>query len=160
MKKINNQGALARLGKQIELSDFESKVLIGNSAEHGSADTEAPFVVLKYFQMGHECFSDWTTQELKQLSAFNHKLSQMTWRQVLQTSGKGQNKTGVAYTPYDVATVKHGGAKQCLQSVQNLISLDIRFFELRVDQKMRVHGFRAKSAFFLVLLDREHAVFA
>jgi hypothetical protein len=36
---------------------------------------------------------------------------------------------------------------------------DLTFFELRVTQQARVHGFRVKSAFFLVWLDREHRIY-
>jgi len=39
------------------------------------------------------------------------------------------------------------------------LSPEISLIELRVSQKMRVHGFQSQSAFFMVLLDREHKVF-
>ena len=44
--------------------------------------------------------------------------------------------------------------------VEDLLSEDINFFELRVNQnKLRVHGFQSHSAFFLVMLDRNHEAF-
>ena len=91
-------------------------------------------------------------------SGFVSNLRERTWRQVLETSGKGENKAGLGYTPYEISKTK-SGAEDHLKEVQKSIGEDITFFELRVTQKMRVHGFRAKAAFFLVLLDRGHKVF-
>jgi len=42
--------------------------------------------------------------------------------------------------------------------VLEAISPDLGFFELRVTQKARVHGFRSANAFFLVFLDKDHAI--
>lgn len=142
-----------------KLSPIEEKVLsLSNTMSGVSSDNDSPFVVLKYFRHTFECFSAWEKDELKSFSDFITSLRQRTWRQVLETSGKGENKAGLAYTPYDVSKVKNG-AEDHLKEVRKQIGDDITFFELRVNQKMRVHGFRAKAAFFLVLLDREHRVF-
>lgn len=46
-----------------------------------------------------------------------------------------------------------------MEKVSRVLSEDIGFFELRISQKIRVHGFQAQTAFFLVLLDRGHRVF-
>jgi len=143
----------------VKLSPIEEKVLsLANTFSGGSPDNDNPFVNLKYFRESFECFSAWQKDELKAFTDFIGSLRQRTWRQVLETSGKGENKTGLAYTPYEIATTKNGAEEQ-LKEVQKLIGDDITFFELRVNQKIRVHGFRAKAAFFLVLLDREHRVF-
>ena len=40
----------------------------------------------------------------------------------------------------------------------NNLSEDIKMFELRVDDKMRVHGFRIEQYFYLCYLDREHKI--
>jgi len=142
-----------------KLSPIEEKVFsLNNTMNGGSADNENPFVTLKYFCNAFECFSVWEKDELKSFSDFISALRDRTWRQVLETSGKGDNKAGLAYTQYDIATIKNG-AEEHLKRVRKQIGDDITFFELRVNQKMRVHGFRAKAAFFLVLLDREHRVF-
>lgn len=142
----------------VKLSPLEEKAFsLANALSGGSADQDNPFVTLKYYREAFECFSAWEKDELKAFSDFVSALRDRTWRQVLETSGK-ENKAGLAYTPYDVATTK-GGAEDHLNSVKKLIGEDIPFFELRVTQKIRVHGFRMKAAFFLVLLDREHRVF-
>lgn len=145
--------------KHEKLSPIEAKVLsLATTFDGGSSDNDNPYVALKYFRQTFECFSAWEKDELKAFSSFLGSVQGRTWRQVLETSGKGENKTGLAYTPYEINTTKNG-AESHLKEVRKLISEDIGFFELRVDQKMRVHGFRAKAAFFLVLLDREHRVF-
>jgi len=66
----------------------------------------------------------------------------------------------LAYTKYEIDEVKSEAIKSRLKSVEKEISEDINFFELRVNQdKLRVHGFQSQSAFFLVVLDRNHEVF-
>ncbi len=141
------------------LSVIEEKVFsLANAKSGGSADNENPFVTLKYFRNSFECFSVWERDELKSFSDFISDLRQRTWRQVLETSGKGGAKVGLGYTPYEINTTKNG-AEGHLDNVRKQIGEDITFFELRINQKIRVHGFRAKAAFFLVLLDREHRVF-
>jgi len=142
-----------------KLSPIEERVLsLSNTMSGNSADNDNPFVALKYFRDAFECFSVWEKDELKTFSEFISSLRRRTWRQVLETSGKRENKVGLAYTPYDITTTKNG-AEEHLKVVREQIGDDITFFELRVSQKIRVHGFRAKAAFFLVLLDREHRVF-
>ena len=140
------------------LSPIEEKVFsLSNAASTGSTDQENPFVTLKYYQNTFECFSKWEKTELKSFSEFISRLRKLTWRQVLETSGKS-SKTGFGYTPYDISTAK-SVAKEHLNGVRTIVGDDITFFELRVTQKMRVHGFRMRAAFFLVLLDRDHRVF-
>lgn len=152
--KINKQAQ--SLGK---LSPIEEKVFsLCGAMGGGSADNENPFVTLKYFSHSFECFSAWEKEELKCFSDFLSSLRQRTWRQVLETSGKAGSKVGLGYTAYDLSTVKTS-AEEHLRKARSEIGDDITFFELRLNQKMRVHGFRAKAAFFLVLLDREHRVF-
>ncbi len=116
-----------------------------------------PYVVLKYFQKDWECFSAWTKDELGQFSNFLATLGGHTWGSVYKSGGKGQNKAGLGYTPYKVEEMKAGGPH--VKKVLAGLSPEISLIELRVSQKMRVHGFQSQSAFFMVLLDREHKVF-
>ncbi|HDY7656850.1 TPA: hypothetical protein RQK04_003165 [Vibrio vulnificus] len=118
-----------------------------------------PYVALKYFNSDWQCFSAWQPSELKEFSRFLDKLSNMTWQQVYDTSGK-KSKRGMAYTPYNIDDVRSSGIKQKLKDVQKKLSEDKTFFELRVNQNaLRVHGFQSQSAFFLVALDRGHEAF-
>ncbi|MBD8144292.1 hypothetical protein [Pantoea agglomerans] len=116
-----------------------------------------PYVILKYFQDDWECFSDWKKEELKQFSTFVKKLSNYTWGNIYETGGKVGNKTGFGYTKYHLSEMKSG--KETIKKVQSLIDPELAFFELRINDKLRVHGFQSQSAFFLVMLDREHRVF-
>lgn len=128
------------------LSDIEAKFL-------GVSDKEDNvFVVLKYFDDSYECFSDWKENELKDFSGFIKTMKQMTWNEIYRSGGKS-NKTGLAYTVHTNKEVLPN------QDIVKSISEDITFFELRVSKKARVHGFRVKSAFYLVWLDRNHEVY-
>ncbi|WP_148044035.1 hypothetical protein [Massilia aurea] len=143
----------------LRLSQVEQKMMsLANTANGISADQDNPFIALKYFRSSYECFSQWEKDELKAFSDFLTSMHQRTWQQVLTSSGKGPNKAGFAYTPYDESGARDG-ARSHLKAVRQQIGEDITFFELRLNSKMRVHGFRAKAIFFLVLLDREHRVF-
>lgn len=158
-KKLPKEAIKAQIESQVKITPAEARVhsLIPSDAG-GSYDDHAPFVVLKYFRDSFECFSDWEKDELRQFSSFIEELRKRSWKQVLATSSKAVGKRGLAYTPYDINHVDKA-VRDHFEDVRKSISEDIRFFELRVDQgKLRVHGFRSKAAFFLVLLDREHRV--
>lgn len=157
-KKVPKQKIEEQAKALGSLTPLEAKVLsLSSHSPTGSTDQENPFLVLKYFRDAFECFSAWEKDELKAFSGLITELRQRTWRQVLETSGK-QDKKGLAYTPYETKLASKS-AQEHLQNVRNAIGEDINFVELRVTQKIRVHGFRMKAAFFLVLLDREHRVF-
>lgn len=111
----------------------------------------AAYVALKYYQHAHECFSAWSPDEPRAFSEFNRKLATQTWPQVYRSAGG--DKSGLGYTPHG-----SGGRLPRPEFLREL-SEDISFFELRVTQKARVHGFRAGAAFFLVFLDRSHRLF-
>lgn len=131
----------------IDLTEIENShlgVADGNNA--------TPYVALKYFQSTHECFSNWTPDELKAFSSFNIKLQQYTWQQVYASGGK-RDKTGLGYTPHTNRDVLPNAPQL------DALSPEITFFELRVTQEARVHGFRSKSVFFLVWLDRGHQIY-
>ena len=127
--------------------------------EYSSALKMNPYVVLKYFNSDWQCFSEWESWQLKQFSGFLKNLSGHTWQQVYRT-GNRIPKHGLGYTAYNINDVKSLAIRNKLQAVADVISEDISFFELRVDQsKLRVHGFQSHSAFFLVVLDKDHEAF-
>ncbi len=129
------------------LSPIESKIF-GFDAKRN----DNPHINLKYYQSKFECFSSWTQEELRDLSSFIDKLSQSNWTDVFKSGGKSGSKSGFGMTFHKrEALPKFPAIDQ--------ISEDIDFFELRVNQKARVHGFRNFSSFFLVLLDREHRIY-
>lgn len=122
---------------------------LGGVVGAAPVNEEPIYVVLKYYDPGHECFSAWTKDELAEFSSFIGKLRGQTW---------GNVANGLRPKPCDPKLAKNG-AKDRLERVHGLLSKDIQFIELRVSKRARVHGFRLKSAFFLVLLDREHQTF-
>lgn len=114
---------------------------------------ESPHVNLKYVQTNYECFSDWTINDLKDFSSFLNKLEKSNWNDIMRSGGKLGSKTGFAYTKHKDKT------KLPSSSIINKISDDVDFFELRINKKARVHGFRCASTFFLVWLDRNHLIY-
>jgi len=114
---------------------------------------ERPYVSLKYYWPDHECLSAWGADKLKTFSAFCRKLSQMKWADIYATGGAVGHKTGMGYTVHKNLEVLPNNPEL------DALSLDLTWFELRVDGESRVHGFRVKDAFFLVFLDHDHAVY-
>lgn len=131
-----------------KLTKFESAVF-GLLKDETSA---CAHVNLKYYSPDFQCFSDWTAEELKAFSQFCTKLRKMRWHEIYRTGGSLGSKTGLGYTPHK--DIKKLPAHPELES----LSEDLTWFELRVSEKVRVHGFRAVEAFFLVFLDREHSI--
>ncbi|WP_154654880.1 hypothetical protein [Solimonas variicoloris] len=140
---------------EIKLSDIESKVL--GVSPHKSKNVEVPYIALKYYDYGWQCLSAWEKDELKAFSSFSEKLGQVTWQKIFESGGSLGKKTGFGYTKLDEAKIAQSAATH-IKKVKDKISADINIFELRVSGDMRVVGFRAKETFFLVLLDRAHAV--
>lgn len=135
-KQIPNQGGR----NDRPLSKQERSVL--------GLDESDPYmhVNLRYIDTDHECFSDWQLDELKSFSSFIATLNSTRWGQVSHSNGLG----------YKIHKNRNVLPKH---SVLDKTSQDITFFELRVTQKARVHGFRSLAAFYLVWLDRNHEVY-
>ena len=110
---------------------------------------ETPHVNLKYYTSSVDCFSSWTPANLKAFSRFINKIRAMTWDDIRNSGGGIGSKAGLGYT---VVPRRHYPANAALDAV----SEDITFFELRIDEKVRVHGFRCMDGFYLVYLDRSH----
>jgi len=152
-RKEKLQKASEGTGNEVEELTSSEATFLGLQKRDKSAPPDTAFVALKYFQPQHECLSDWEKDELGSLSNFITKLSCMSWIDIQKTGGKLGSKVGVGFT-------KHKDRKKLPDCpVLDQISEDIDFFELRVSEKARVHGFRAKSTFFLVWLDRNHQIY-
>lgn len=147
MGKSNRIKDIAQTQKKnaVEFNEFEQFILNPNKT---TAD-EIPHVNMKYYTSSFQCFSAWSSQEMKQFSDFIEKLRQMKWADIYRTGGKLGYKTGLGYSLID----RKNYPKNALL---DKVSADISFFELRVNQTMRVHGFRCLDAFYLVYLDRNH----
>lgn len=160
MSKQHNKGRnlldkVAR--KQAESTDEKSvSVKIREAAllslnDDGNNDTA--FVNLKYYRHEHQCLSTWSPDELKAFSSFCRKVTQTSWTNIYKTAGAPGDKAGLGYT-------LHKNAKVLPENPDlEKFSPDLTWFELRVSGEARVHGFRCKSAFFLVYLDRQHQIY-
>lgn len=115
---------------------------------------QVPFIMLKYFQRKFQCFSEWEKEELKEFTLFNEKLNSVNWQSIYNSASKTKGeKKGFGYTVH----INKNHLPN--QEVINTLSEDLTLFELRVNKKMRVHGFRSKAAFCLLWLDREHIIY-
>lgn len=117
----------------------------------GCGNNDFVFISIKNIQHKFECFSTWTSVEMTKFWNFNEKLHKTTWQQVYDTASKGKDKRSFALTY--IKRTKYNS----IPFIQEL-SEEIKMFELRVDNKMRVHGFRVGNVFYLCILDREHKI--
>jgi hypothetical protein len=101
-------------------------------------------ISLKYWHAGSECLSAWQRNELKKF----RKLVDI----VQATNREGLVGGGTQLKPHK-GTTGSGFARPAA------LSKDLTMYELRVDQTARVHGVFQNDIFFLVWLDRRHAVF-
>lgn len=108
------------------------------------------FISIKYIQPNYQCFSEWTKVELSKFWNFNKRIHSMTWQQVYASTSK-KDKRGLAYT---VIPRENYGANKFVSTLDE----EIKMFELRVDNEMRVHGYRMNATFYLCFLDREHKI--
>jgi len=140
-----------RSNKPVHFTEIE-KAILGIQGD-GDETKEIPHVNLKYYSFGYQCFSEWNVTLLRAFSDFCRKLKQLTWAEIYKTGGQVGSKTGLGYTPHR--------NRDSLLAHQELaeVSPDLTFFELRIDQEARVHGFRMKDAFFLVWLDKDHKIY-
>ncbi|QZE13067.1 hypothetical protein K4L44_10750 [Halosquirtibacter laminarini] len=108
------------------------------------------FISIKHLQHDFQCFSEWSKKEMKEFWNFNTKLHELTWKDVYASARKS-NKSGVGYTVIPIKNYPDSSFKENL-------SQDITILELRVNKKIRVHGFRNSSVFFLCWLDKNHKI--
>jgi hypothetical protein len=151
-KKHLNRSAIA----QHNTTTFQSKTnyinknaaVMNGWLEDG--DKANIFVSIRFVQHEWECFSDWSKTEMKSFWAFVDKAHQYTWQNVRDQSRK-TDKSGLAYT---IMTVKQYPDSEFKKSLDP----DITIFELRVNEKARVHCFRDKAVCYVCWLDRNHRI--
>ena len=139
-----------RAGKQKGFQIAEDEIhLTPIDMEKGklASDTEGVSISLKYYRDETECFSEWQAGELKKFSATIKKVSQMT-ASILK-----------GYKPLCVPHKNDPAEKRFARP--DKLSEEFKFFEIKVDpsNKARIHGVFVGSVFFLVWLDRLHAVY-
>lgn len=100
---------------------------------------------------GKFCLSKCNQDEVRQYKDCVRKMTTMTWTQVRETSGKGPNKAGLAYTPYEDSDLK--GAKR-----PPSVSQELRISAVRASQRMRLFGVRIGNAYSILWYDRNHEI--
>lgn len=142
------------LKKSVSSQDKETKYINKDAArllqniENG--DDSKVIISFLHLQNSYQCFSEWSKQEMNDFWNFYTKVHEYTWTQIYASARKS-NKNGLAYTVIDKKMYPSPEFKTTL-------SEDITIFELRVNQKARVHGFRNKSVFYICWLDRNHQI--
>jgi len=103
-------------------------------------------ISLRYYRRQTECFSKWKSSDLKKFGALVDKL-------------RGHNANTL--TGSKLCSMHKGPPAQDRFALPESLSPDLTLHELRVDQsnKARIHGVLWGETFFLVWLDRNHAVF-
>ena len=102
-------------------------------------------ISLRYYDTSCECFSEWNAKELKAFTKLIEKLFERTVAQVTSNT--------------NLCHAHMGKPKLARFSRPESLSPDLTFYGLDVNGKARIHGFFARSTFFLVWLDRKHDCF-
>lgn len=143
MGKINKNVASTKVKHKIK---NHTDVVVEDIESNGNEKNV--FISIKHLQSNFECFCDWSKSDMGFFWNFNNFLHSLTWEQVYSTSRKNY-KAGVAYTVISRSRyIKIPFIKS--------LSPEITMFELRVSDRIRVHGFRDKSIFNLCILDKDH----
>lgn len=133
---------------QIKTSSYINKDALIMYGWLQDGDSANIFASLRFIQHEKQCFSEWNKQEMKLFWTFLNQLHDYTWGKMFSQS-RNDNKSGMGYTTIDK---KKYGNSDFLKSIDPTVT----FFELRVNQKIRVHCFRDKSICYIFLLDKHH----
>lgn len=103
-------------------------------------------ISLRYYRRQAECFSKWKSGDLRKFSGLIEKL-------------RGHNARTL--TGSKLCSMHKGPPAEAKFALPDSLSPDLTLHELRVDQsnKARIHGILWGETFYLVWLDRNHAVF-
>jgi len=119
----------------------------------GSTDREIARVSFLYWQNSHECISHWQASESKDLFLAFFRLCSQDWDSIKKSGGKAGRKTGLGCT-----LIKNPDKRKDGVWPRNL-EADADIYEMRVCQKKRIFGARYGSTFYLIWLDKDHALF-
>ncbi|NEQ35311.1 MAG: hypothetical protein F6K40_02905 [Okeania sp. SIO3I5] len=92
--------------------------------------------------------SDWNSSEINDLIQGLKKIEKYTWGQIKK---HGSTKPGSSVgTGYKLISIH--------PSLPENIPKDIKFSEMRIDEKKRIFGFREDAVYYIVWFDRDHSV--
>lgn len=129
---------------------YLNKSVVLKSYKYGG-NKSTVLISLRYVQDDFECFSQWSRQEMKIFWEFNRSIHNYSWQDILAQGGRNGSKVGFGYTK-----ISH---RQYPESIFiSTFSPELDVFELRLNAKMRVHGFRDDALFYICWLDRNHKI--
>lgn len=114
------------------------------SNDDGVKDKECVSISLKHYMPKHECFSSWTQADLKKFSSIVRKLRKLSPQALSKTNlcSKLSNQGGWGLP------MPSGVDKE----------LDVYELRLAQGEDVRIFGVMVSSVFYLIWLDRNHAV--
>lgn len=125
----------------------DAAIMYGWLAEGDKANL---FISLRFVQHEYQCFFEWSKAEMRAFWDFLEKAHSYTWQNLFAQSRK-EAKAGLAYTVIPLGNYPAGDFK-------DTIDPNSTFFELRVNDKARVHCFRDKSICYICWLDKNHVI--
>lgn len=123
---------------------------VENSYSTNSEDDIKMLVSVTFLQRKFECFSQWGKPEMKSFWRFLDKLVRSNWLDLIKTAGKS-GKSGFGLTKIRKDLYPAGGYIYGVDA-------DQAFYELRVDERRRIHGFQKGNIFHICYLDRNHRI--
>lgn len=105
----------------------------------------------KHVSGGKFCLGDCEERSVRSFTDCLRKLCSLTLFQLHQTMGKGANKTGLAYTPYDDHALK--GATR-----PSTVPADRKICSVRAGSDDRLFGFIDDHVFFVLWFDPNHDI--
>lgn len=100
---------------------------------------------------GAFCLSHCGKDDVREVVDCLRQVTTMTWQQVLQTAGKGENKAGLAFTPYRDEDLKKVSRPLWLDG-------DVKIAGLRASQSIRVFGAYLDHTFYVLWFDPNHDI--
>lgn len=124
----------------------------GKIPSPASPSPEKVNLSFEYYEPGGDfCLSRCSKDEIRGYKDCVRKLSSMEWNEVLRSSGKGENKAGLAFTPY---------SDNALKGVTRPSRIDpgLQICAVRASGKMRLFGFRIRQTYYILWYDRNHEI--
>lgn len=118
-----------------------------------STDHEIANVSFRYWESSHECISNWQASESKELFEALERMCAQNWTTIKASGGRLGAKTGLGCT-----LIEHVAKRKKGKWPQNL-DADADIYEMRVCKKKRIFGTRDGATFFLIWLDKNHALY-
>lgn len=121
-------------------------VSLPNYTKQGNESNVLVSIFLVQYEF--QCFSNFSKPEMKSFWSYIKKVHSVTWQQL--TLQAGNTGFGFKAMPSDIYPSER---------FKLTLDPDVTFYEMRINQKMRIHGFRENYIFHVCWLDKDHKIF-